>query len=179
MRRPLPLLVLVLAGALGACGSTPPARTPGTPAAAVAAATPPATTARTVAAELSTEQQWLQTFFGGTPVRIVQRDDGALLIDVPREFCFDPGRSTVKPALGAVLDKVAESLRRRPAAQLALLAAPDDKAATTPLALRRAASVQKHLRDRGVPGTRLGEPSVTTAAAVQLRLGAALSDARP
>ena len=67
----------------------------------------------------------MQSWFQGTPVLIGQRDDDAVSVDVPREFCFDPGRSSVKPALAAVLNKVAESLLRMPMVRLQLLAAPE------------------------------------------------------
>lgn len=124
-------------------------------------------------AALTTERQWLQSWFRGTPVSIGQRNDGAVTVDVPREFCFDPGRSSVKPALAAVLDKVAESLRRRPLAHLQLLAAPADATGTARLAQQRAAQVRQYFRSHGVPDARLGKPTATAAAAVQLRMGAA------
>jgi outer membrane protein OmpA-like peptidoglycan-associated protein len=157
-------LAVLLAAALAVCGcsSVAPPKTP-------APTTPEQRTA--LAATLAIERQWLDSWFRGTPVRIVQRDDGVLAVDVPSEFCFDRGSSRVKPALAAVLDKVAESLRRRPQARLALLAAPDDRAGATTLALQRATRVQEHLRDRGVPAARLGPPTTTSAAAVQLRIG--------
>lgn len=184
-------LALVLAG----CASVTPPR-PGVPATPPAVTAPPpvvkppaaeappgapdttAPNARTAGAELlAIEQRWLQDWFRGTPVRIAQRSDGTLAVDVPREFCFDTGRSQVKPALGAVLDKVAESLRRRPGARLTLLSAPGDpsgSAATATLALQRAAGVQRHLRDRGIALARLGEPVADGSASVQLRIGTLL-----
>ncbi len=138
-----------------------------------ASAPPPAQQQTALAAALSIEQRWLNSWFRGTPVLIAQRDDGSLVIEVPREFCFDPGRSSVKPALAAVLDKVAESLRRRPMAHLTALAAPGDRTGNTPLALQRAVQVHGYLRRRGVPAVRLVEPMAASAAAVQLRIGAA------
>jgi outer membrane protein OmpA-like peptidoglycan-associated protein len=126
-----------------------------------------------VAATLAIERQWLATWFRGTPVLIAQRNSGVVTIDVPREFCFEPGRSNVKPALAAVLDKVAESLRRVPLAHLSLLAAPDDAIGTAPLALQRAVHVHEYLHSRGVPAASLGNPSATAARAVQLRMEAA------
>ncbi len=172
--------------ALTACGSAPPTRAPAPPPPAPADALKPAARApadkpaadrstaekRSALAEgLATEQRWLQSWFKGTPVLIAQRDEGTLAVDVPREFCFDTGKSGVKPALAAVLDKVAESLRRRPAAQVAVLAAPDDPGTNGALAVQRAAQVHKHLRDRGVAAARLAAPAATAAGAVQLRIG--------
>ncbi len=186
---------LLLAGALGTlagCGTAPPARAPASdplPRTAPAPAdSSPASgpgragqrqapdkagaEQRTALAEaLATEQRWLQSWFKGTPVLIAQRGDGTLAVDVPREFCFDAGGSGVKPALAAVLDKVAQSLRRRPAAHVAVLAAPGDAGGSPALALQRAAQVHRHLRERGVPAARLASPEATRAAAVQLRIG--------
>ena len=117
------------------------------------------------------ERQWLQTWFTGTPVRIEARGDSAFSIEVPREFCFDAGRSAVKPALASVLDKLAQSLQRKPTARLELLAAPDDADMATPLALQRAGNVRKHLISRGASPEQLGPPSATAQPAVQLRVG--------
>jgi outer membrane protein OmpA-like peptidoglycan-associated protein len=167
----VPGLVLGLVLALGGCASVAPQRSA---APAAQASAPAGSNTRTLAAEaLAIEQQWLQDWFRGTPVRIAQRSDGSLGIDVPREFCFDAGRSQVKPALSAVLDKVAQSLHRRPSARLTLLAGPADPGgASQPaaLALQRAAVMQRHLRDRGVALARLGEPRAEGSANVQLRM---------
>jgi len=166
----MPTLLLTLLAALalsGCAGVTAPS-----PTAPPAAPTTPAQ--RTAAAEaLAVERQWLGTWFRDTPVRVAQRGDGAVSVEVPREFSFDPGRSTVKPALAAVLDKMAESMRRVPLAQVALIAAPDDAAVTTPLAVQRADRIREHLRSRGVAEARLGKPAPAASASVQLRLIAA------
>lgn len=126
-------------------------------------------------AALAVERRWLQSWFDGTPVFITQRSDGAVRVEVPLEFCFKAGSSRIQPALAAVLDKVAESLRRTPAARLALLAAPGDGAQASGLAAQRAARVRRHLLSRGVPALRLADPTVTTTAAVQLRMAVAPS----
>ena len=157
-------LTLCCALALYACASAPPP----VPAGPVTADEKTA-----VASALTVERQWLDSWFRGTPVVISQRNDGAVTLVVPREFCFERGQSTLKPALAAVLDKLAQSARRVPQAGLPLLAAPDDGIASAPLALQRAARIQEHLRSRGVPAIRLGKPSVATVAAVQLRMEAA------
>jgi outer membrane protein OmpA-like peptidoglycan-associated protein len=121
-------------------------------------------------ASLSAERKWLQSWFDGTPVRIAQRGADAVSVDIPREFCFDAGRSAVKPALGAVLDKVAESLLRVPAARLQLLAAPGDDAAPSALARQRAGRVRAYLLSSGAPASQLGPGTTTAAPAVQLRM---------
>jgi outer membrane protein OmpA-like peptidoglycan-associated protein len=122
---------------------------------------------------LAVERQWLQSWFKGTPVRIEALGADAISIEVPREFSFDAGRSVVKPPLAAVLDKLAQSLQRKPAARVELLAAPGDAEAASPLALQRAGNVRKHLFARGVTLEQLGPPTATPVAAVQLRIGLA------
>ena len=157
------------AGLLCACTSVaPPSGTGPAPRADQRAAAP---------AALDVERQWLQSWFKDTPVRIAQRSDGAVTVDVPLEFCFDAGRSRVKPALAAVLDKVAESMRRVPAMRLPLLAAPDGAAgnatASAQLTAQRGQQMHRHLVNRGVAAARLGTPGSSSIAAVQLRLEAA------
>jgi outer membrane protein OmpA-like peptidoglycan-associated protein len=149
------------------CATAPPSRpaVPASPSSAPAAA--PATP-RGSPAEV--ERRWLHEWFKGTPVRITQDGDDLVTVEVPREFCFDRGRSAVKPPLAAVLDKLAESLRRHPKARVQVLAASDDGAADPELAAQRAAQVRSHLQSRGVGSARLGRPTRTAAAVVQLQL---------
>ena len=63
--------------------------------------------------------------------------------------------------------RCAESLRRAPQVQVALLAAPDDAAVTTPLATQRADRMREHLRSRGVAEARLAGPRRLHAASVR------------
>lgn len=159
------LLALAAFGVAGCAGvggrATPPAGSPppAPPDSPPAAATP-----------LAIERRWLQQWFEGTPVRIAQDADGTLAVEVPREFCFDAGRSTVKPALAAVLDKVAESLRRVSQAKLVLVAAPPDADAAVPLALQRATAMRRHLMTRGVLSSRIATATASDTAAVRLRM---------
>ena len=160
--------LLALAAVLGACGTGAPS----SPAAAPPPSGPLTPEQRAaLPGGLTVERHWLLSWFKGSPVSVTQRVDGAVTVSVPRSFCFDPGQSSVKPPLAAVLDKVAESLRRQPQAQLAL-AAPDDGGTHPALALQRAAQVQAQLRSRGVAARRLAAPTVASVAAVQLRLEA-------
>ena len=157
------LAVLGAALVLAACASVepaPPGSRPTTP------DHPPSPRAAAPAAPAP-------SIFDGTPVRITQLRDGPVAVDVPREFCFEPGQSGIKPALAAVLDKVSQSLRRLPLARLTLVAAPEDGAggpAPSALVQQRAAALQKHLQSRGVAAARIGKPTATATAAVQLRL---------
>ena len=175
-------LLLVVALSLCGCASTPPSSSstssppsPATIAAQGPAASTPPTPAqqRTAAAStLAVERQWLASWFKGTPVVVAQRPDGAVVVDVPREFCFDPGHDAVKPALAAVLDKVAQSLRRTPIAELHLIAAPNDASGSATLGVQRATRVYDYLRAHGVPAARRAKPSAASGAAVQLRMEA-------
>lgn len=117
---------------------------------------------------LAVERDWLRSWFDGTPVSIAQRDEGPLSVEVPLAFSFEPRRRAVKPALAAVLDKLAQSLRRT-GALLPGLAAPADADGPPALALQRAGAVRAYLLSRGVPLAQLGAPAVAQAAAVQLR----------
>lgn len=167
MRRRFPVLPALLALlVLTGCASAPPA-----PPAPTAPATPAQRS--DVLSALAVERQWLGQWFRGTPVQVVQRGNGALSVDVPLEFSFDPGRNRIKPALAAVLDKVAESLGRVPMAYVALVAAPADPTGAPTLALERAARIQDHLRSRGVRAERIGKPSAASAPTVQLRIESA------
>jgi len=163
-RRAIALLALLV---LHGCASVTPSA-PAPP----AAAKPSAPSAPRPAA-LAVERQWLQSWFKGTPVRIEQRSESAFSIEVPREYCFDSGRSAVKPPLAAVLDKLAQSLQRKPEARVELLAAPADAVGGAALAEQRGDSVRKHLMGRGVSSQQLAAPSATDVAAVQLRIGLA------
>ena len=151
---------LVVTAMLAACGTAPS----GTTSAPAESTAPPPRPSR-----LDVERDWLKSWFQGTPVVIVRQGAG-LRVEVPLVHAFEPGQQQVKPALGAVLDKVAESMRRNPRARLQLVAAPGDGASDVALATQRAGQVRAHLRSRGVPDARLGSPSRTTVAAVQLRL---------
>jgi outer membrane protein OmpA-like peptidoglycan-associated protein len=164
-------LAALAIAALQACGTRPtsqPAPGPSTasPAAPAGAEAPPPR----IGNSMAVERLWLQAWFKGTPVRITQRHEAAVRIEVPRDFCFDAGRSTIKPALAAVLDKLAQSLDRADPAWLPLVAAPADSAKDPALAVQRAARVREHLLALGVPAARLGPPIASTAAAVQLRM---------
>jgi outer membrane protein OmpA-like peptidoglycan-associated protein len=142
----------------------PPASSPPTPGAAPAA--PPAAAADGLAAE----RRWLRQWFDGTPVRIEQPAEGQLRVAVPREFCFEGGKARIKPPLAAVLAKLAESLRRQPQAQLALVSTPDDDNRSKALGAERAAQVRRALNERGVPVGRLGGDSAVQGDTLQLHI---------
>lgn len=125
------LPTLLVLGMLAACGTAPTGTPTGTPASAEPAA-PPQRSSR-----MDVERDWLKSWFQGTPVVIVRQGAG-LRVEVPLVHAFEPGQQQVKPALGAVLDKVAESLRRNPRARLQLVAAPGDGTSDVALATQRA-----------------------------------------
>ena len=157
---------LWLAVAISGCSNAPPRSASSEP------ATISADQRAALPAALSTEKRWLDAWFRGTPVIVSQGGDGALSVAVPRKFCFDPGRTDVKPALAAVLDKWAQSMQRVDAARMTVLAAPDDTPPHAGLAAQRAQQLRRYLIDRGVPGSRLADPSVAELPTVRLRMQA-------
>lgn len=159
----LHLVTVAVAVLLHGCATRQPAKPP-----------PPASASATapvrVASPLAVERDWLQSWFRGTPVVITQREDGPLNVYVPLQHSFEAGRTELKPALTAVLDKVAESLRRAPATRLVLVAAPGDGADGMALAQQRAGRMRAHVVARGVSTVRVTAGSASDGAAVQLRL---------
>jgi len=119
---------------------------------------------------LVVEQRWLEEWFRGTPVVITLHDSNTLAVDVPLANSFATGSSSVKPALAAVLDRVATSLLRQPALRVSITASTDTDGPAA-LAAGRTQPVRDQLIARGVAGTRatgLGKARAGTP--VQLRL---------
>ncbi|MEF7617097.1 hypothetical protein V4F39_24500 [Aquincola sp. MAHUQ-54] len=105
---------------------------------------------------LVVEQRWLQQWFEGTPVVIASQGDGSLLVEVPAEFCFDPGASAVKPPLAAVLTRVRSSLERQPRVQLRI-EAPAEAGGVSSLARERSTRVREHFFSPSILPTRITE----------------------
>ena len=169
-----PLLALMVAGcaapvALPPTGGPPVAPPPGTSAAPI---TPPGSRPLPPpVSPLVSEQHWLEEWFRGTPVLISLADVNTLAVDVPLANSFDTGKTVVKPALAAVLDRIATSLRRQPGMRMSIAAPPDAAANNMTLASARAQQVRNHLVAHGVPATRMsGVGTARAGAAVQLRL---------
>lgn len=127
-----------------------------------------------MAPALRVERDWLLQWFRDTPVRIAGDGDGALRIDVPLAFSFEPARSQVRPALVAVLDRVADSLRRQPVLRVSV-GLVGDEAAPAALTQQRLASLRAALVARGVAGARMtsaptaaGEPGVALRLSVEI-----------
>ncbi len=119
---------------------------------------------------LAVEQRWLEEWFRGTPVVITLHDRNTLVVDVPLANSFASGSSGVKPALAAVLDRVATSLLRQPALRVSITA-PTDADGPAALAAGRTQQVRDQLIARGVAGTRTAALGAARAGtAVQLRL---------
>jgi hypothetical protein len=123
-----------------------------------------------VPSPLATEQRWLDDWFRGTPVAIAFQAPATLAVDVPPANSFEPGSSAPKAALVAVLDRVAESLRRQPTTRITIATAGDVGGAPT-LAQARAQRVRDHLVSRQVAATRVSTlPGSHAGAGVQLRI---------
>jgi outer membrane protein OmpA-like peptidoglycan-associated protein len=176
-RTPLGLLTVLL---MSACASSPsssqgsgvfsapsPNAMPGDPNAAPRApapGTPPATA-------LATEQRFLEDWFRGTPVVIAAQPPMTLQLDVPLANSFDAGKADIKPALNAVLNRVAQSLLRQSTARIHVNA-PADASGNAALAQSRAQRVREALGSRGIAATRvaLTETAPRSGGPVQLRL---------
>lgn len=160
-------LALVAALGLAGCAGTPrggeaPPEVVSPPSAAPRPAPAPVVS-------LEREQRALAQALRGTPVVVVLDDDGALWVEVPTAQGFDPGEAAPRPALAAVLDRVAASLRRVPSAR-AVVRAPSDAGAGIVLADRRAAQVRVHLVRRGVAPTRIVSVAASQPAWLRVKL---------
>lgn len=139
----------------------PPAATPMPVAPSAEAALPPPPEASAVPGlptdgPLATEQRWLQQWFDGTPVVISPQGDGSLLVEVPVEFCFDPGATVVKPPLAAVLTRVRSSLERQPSLEMRI-EAPAELGGMPSLARERSGHVRGHFFSTAIQPTRISE----------------------
>lgn len=126
---------------------------PPEPPASAASDVPPPTAPN---AAVATEARWLRQWFDGTPVVIAPQGDGSLLVEVPPEFCFDPGASAVKPPLGAVLARVRSSLERQPTLQLRI-EAPAELGGVPSLARERSGKVREQFIVPTISPTRITE----------------------
>jgi len=160
-----------------AAPAPPPAGKP-PPAVGVAASAPapaplplrPAGAVPPVVSPMVAEQRWLGEWFRDTPVTIALTDSDTLAVDVPLAHAFAAGNSAVKPALAAVLDRVATSLRRQPTMRISV-AAPTDSGGASALATSRTQHVRDYLATRGVAATRVtGLGTARAGSAVQLRM---------
>lgn len=156
----LRLAGLLLAASMAACTSTAPhprapkptAPTPAQPAAPAPAPPPPSTPAPPLPPpELAPEARWLHEWFDATPVRVALDDQGLVHLNVPASYAFNAASPAPKPPLKAVLDRVAQSLARKPQAKVAV---------TVPSGTNgREAAVRSHLLAQGVAAWRISVQS--------------------
>lgn len=155
-------IAALAAGCATAPGGGPGAAPSGSDNGTAARGTPPS--------PLATEQRFLDDWFKGTPVAITLQGNGPLVVEVPLVHSFDRGSVVPKAALGAVLDRVAESLRRQPGTRVSVAVAADPGAAASQ-SLSRMGKVRDHLAARGVAATRVVlQPPGTPTAGAQLRI---------
>lgn len=162
---------------MGACASNPSSPSQGSgvfgaPAAnAGSSDANSAQRAPTPATPLATEQRFLEDWFRGTPVVIAAQPPITLQLDVPLANSFDAGKADIKPALNAVLNRVAQSLLRQSAARIHINA-PADASGNAALAQSRAQRLREALGNKGIAATRvaLAESAPRAGGPVQLRL---------
>jgi hypothetical protein len=160
--------IAVIAVTLGGCG-TAPAPITRAPPAQVPVAPPPKP-----APTLAQERQRLAELFKGTPVVLAIEADGSLRAEVPLKFCFDIGKSAVKPPLAALLDRLAksEATQRR---TWSVSAPADPKSKGFSLAIERAASTRDYLVARGASASQFtiaAVGSASTGAVVKILVSA-------
>jgi outer membrane protein OmpA-like peptidoglycan-associated protein len=153
-------LICLCLAVLAACGTQPSVKPgppgPGAPSAPSAPGAPAPEPPRPT---LAAEQHRLSALFDGTPVVFTMQSDGSLRVEVPLRFCFDPGSSTVKPPLAAVLDRIASS-QRRGGSRLLVVAPGDKRGKGVTLGVDRAGSARDYLVGRGIAATRFTLSSV-------------------
>jgi outer membrane protein OmpA-like peptidoglycan-associated protein len=186
--KPLPLRLLIVvmtAGLLAACAATTPSLPdrpgvyPGAPGSNGGTTAPGGMPSAPAASPLTTEQRFLEDWFRGTPVVIAAQPPTILQVDVPLANSFDAGKADVKPALNAVLERVAESLRRQPAGRL-LVSTPADAGGNATLGQQRSQKVRDLLIIKGIAATRvtlIETPRVS--GPVQLRMTLPVAAAQP
>lgn len=113
----------------------------------------------------------LEHDFAGTPVQLVRGEPGgeALKVIVPQPHGFDAGRSAVRPALAAVLDRIAEPLRRNARWRLQA-SGPSDPRSAAAQGVDRGAAVRDYLVMKGVPPARFVAPQRSSGAFTEIRL---------
>lgn len=94
----------------------------------------------------------------GGPI-VARSTDQRVWVVLPGDASFEPGRSALRPAARAWLDRVAAAARGWTAAEIRIVGHTDatgSAAANDALSLDRAASVRDWLVARGVPAPRIG-----------------------
>lgn len=94
----------------------------------------------------------------GTGVAVTQTADNQLRLDIPSDISFDTGRSEIKPNFEPVLDRLAESMRNNPGAEVRIVGHTDNTGSESlneRLSLDRAISARNYLTARGVSGARI------------------------
>jgi outer membrane protein OmpA-like peptidoglycan-associated protein len=152
-------LLTACLGVLAACGSAPtaqpgsPTAAPGTAAPGSAGPTPVPPPPEPPRPTLAAEQGRLAELFRGTPVVFTMQSDGSLRVEIPLKFSFEPGSSTVKPPLAAVLDRLATS-QRKGTSRLLVVAPTDKRNKVLTLGTDRAGSTRDYLVGHGIAATR-------------------------
>ena len=158
------LVLVTLAGCKTAPSSTgQPAPSSASQTSAAQAVPSPATKAATTKGNLAIEKLRLTELFRGTPVMFVLQPDASLRVDVPLQFSFDAGKAVAKPALAAVLDRIASG-QRDELTRVVVSAPPDAGGKASALTAERAGHVRDYLVAHGLADTRVAlSPTASTA----------------
>jgi outer membrane protein OmpA-like peptidoglycan-associated protein len=153
------LCAVTLAAVLAGCAITP--RPPLVP--------PPVAAPTAPSVSLAAEQRRLSELFRGTPVVFEMLPNGSMRVEVPLKYSFDKGRTSVKPPLAAVLDRIAPSVRSP--GMRARVAPPTDASGASVVALERAASTRDYLVAKGVPVSHFTSPASPRADSIEIVIG--------
>lgn len=153
LRPPALLGALLAAATLVGCSSGPASRSP-TEGGASSPGIFGGLFGSSLSPPLEAQRKHLVDALRGTPVTVESTADHRLRVEVPLKFCFDAGRSVVKPPLAAVLKEIATGLKPHAQAEVRIAAPSDGAKGSAQLAQERAASTRDYLVSRGVPPLR-------------------------
>lgn len=104
------------------------------------------------------QQAQMEQATAGTGISVERTADNQIKANIPSDAGFDVNRSLVKPQLGAVLDKFAQSMHDNPTTQIRIVGHTDSTgsdAINDPLSRDRAASTRDYLAAHGVTWSRM------------------------
>ncbi|HET9644805.1 MAG TPA: hypothetical protein VFP68_15960 [Burkholderiaceae bacterium] len=130
---------------------------------------PPVAPSAAPPVSLAAQQRRLSELFRGTPVVFEMLPNGLMRVEVPLKYSFDKGRTSVKPPLAAVLDRIAPSAQSP--GMKARVAPPADAGGAGTIAQERAASTRDYLVAKGVPVSHFASPASPRADSIEIVIG--------
>jgi len=125
-------------------------------------------------ASLADDKQRLENALKGTPAVLTLQADDSLDVGMPLRSCFDRGRTTVKPSLAKVLDRMAAN-QRNGTTRILVSAPADPGDKKLALAMQRAVTARDYLIERGLDASRLSISAVTGKPQVKIVIASSAS----